>query len=216
MRDLVVLGTGGLGRETHEAAIAAGRKVVGFLDDNPASVGKRFHDLPVLGNAEWLRDHPNVEVSIAIGAPASRARVRARLDALGHRKFATIIDPRAAVGQRVTIGEGSIVLQSASLTTDIRVGRHVVINPGALIAHDDVLEDFVLVAPGAAVSGNVRVEMGADIGTNSAILQGLRIGAWSIIGGGAVVREDVPANTTVVGVPARVVKTRPNDWQSHL
>jgi acetyltransferase-like isoleucine patch superfamily enzyme len=45
------------------------------------------------------------------------------------------------------------------------------------------------------------------------VVQGLQIGAWSIVGAGAVVIDDVEANTTVAGCPARVIASRPAGWQ---
>jgi len=40
----------------------------------------------------------------------------------------------------------------------------------------------------------------------------LRVGEWSIVGAGAAVVKDVPPNVTVVGIPARVMRTRPEGW----
>lgn len=194
----------------------AALRIAGFLDGNAERHGHVVHGLPVLGGIEWLKAHPDAEVVVAVGSPAVRKRLVASIAALGHERFGRIVHPAAIVGRRVEIGSGSIVLQAASITTDARLGRHVVVNPGATIAHDCVVDDFVLVAPGANVSGAVRLGEGADVGTNAAILQTLAVGAWSVVGAGAVVREPVPPDVTVVGVPARVVRRRPNGWQTHL
>ena len=48
------------------------------------------------------------------------------------------------------------------------------------------------------------VKKGASIGTSSTILCGVTIGENAIVGAGSVVTKDVPANTIVAGVPARV------------
>ena len=53
----------------------------------------------------------------------------------------------------------------------------------------------------------VLVRRGAYIGANVTILQGVEIGASSIVGAGAVVTRSVPPSTVVAGVPARVIKT---------
>ena len=55
----------------------------------------------------------------------------------------------------------------------------------------------------AATSGR-RTTEGAFIGTGAVILPGVNVGAWSVVGAGAVVTLDVPARATVMGVPARV------------
>jgi acetyltransferase-like isoleucine patch superfamily enzyme len=98
------------------------------------------------------------------------------------------------------------------LTTDIRVGRFVLLNVATTLGHDTVAEDFVTLAPAANVSGNVHLGTGCDLGTNCSINQRLRVGEWSIVGAGAAVVKDVPPNVTVVGVPARVMRTRPEGW----
>lgn len=219
--EVAILGVGGLGREAHEALEAAiaggsGQRFAGFLDDDASRHAQSVHDAPVLGGSDWLRKEPGVHVCVAVGAPAVRARIVAGLQHQGHRRFASIVDPRAAIGRRVRVGEGAIVLQRASITTDVELGRHVVVNPGVTLAHDDRVEDHVTLAPGAAIAGRVLLREGCDVGINAAVFQGLEVGAWSIVGGGAVVRENVPRDTTVVGVPARVVKTRPRGWQTHL
>jgi acetyltransferase-like isoleucine patch superfamily enzyme len=54
----------------------------------------------------------------------------------------------------------------------------------------------------------VFVGLGADIGMNASILPGVRIGANSIVGAGAVVTQDVPEFAIVAGVPARILRSR--------
>jgi acetyltransferase-like isoleucine patch superfamily enzyme len=109
------------------------------------------------------------------------------------------------------------------------IGNHVWIGPHAYFdARNLLLDDYVGWGPGAKVLGSVhtgdpvdipiiatdlviepvRVGYGADIGTNATILPGVRIGANSIVGAGAVVTEDVPDYTIVAGVPARILRSR--------
>jgi acetyltransferase-like isoleucine patch superfamily enzyme len=64
------------------------------------------------------------------------------------------------------------------------------------------------VAPGAHISGAVHVEEGADVGTGASVIQGITVGAWSVVGAGAAVVRDVEPHTTVVGVPASVIERR--------
>jgi len=110
-----------------------------------------------------------------------------------------------------------------------RIGNHVWIGPQAYFdARALVLEDYVGWGPGVKVLGSVHtgtpvsdpiittgleikpvvVGFGADIGMNAAILPGVRIGANSIVGAGAVVTCDVPDYAIVAGVPARFIRDR--------
>ncbi|PIG99730.1 acetyltransferase [Deinococcus sp. UR1] len=215
---LAIIGTGGLARELHElvedinAAGLANWEIVGWLDGNAAMHGTAVHDLPVLGDIDWLRANPDVYVTVGIGAPPTRRRVVESARALGHTRFATLIHPTAIIGRRVEIGEGTVICANVTTTTDYRIGKHVLINIMATVAHDDDLHDFVTIAPSAVISGNVTIGEGTDLGTNATVNQGVEIGAWTIVGSGAVVTKSLPANCTAVGAPARPIKERQVGW----
>lgn len=217
MKRLAIYGTGGLAREVLELVKAVNRttptyEVVGWLDDNPTKVGTMIKGLPVLGAIEHVADAlAPFEAVIAIGNTVARRRIAKRLAALGVDS-PVLVAPTAWVGGDVELGPGTIVCAGSNLTTDVHLGHHVIVNLAVTIGHDAVLEDFVTVAPSVNISGNVTVGEGSDVGTGSATVQGVRIGAWSIIGAGAVVARDVPANVTAVGVPAKVIKERPAGW----
>ena len=218
VRRLVIIGTGGLARELHELVEdinGMGAKAwdfTGWLDSNSAMHGTRVHDLPVLGDIDWLRENPDVYVVVGIGAPPTRRRIVERVRENGHNLFATLIHPTAVIGRRVEIGEGTVICANVTTTSDYRIGRHVLINIMATVAHDDVLHDYVTVAPSAVISGNVTIGEGTDLGTNATVNQGIEIGAWSIIGSGAVITKSLPANCTAVGAPAKPIKERPEGW----
>ena len=74
------------------------------------------------------------------------------------------------------------------------------------------VDDYVTIAPGATLSGAVRVGEGADLGTRCTAIQGIAIGAWSVVGAGAVLTAAVAPNVTVVGIPAKIIKSRAAGW----
>lgn len=216
---LVIVGTGGLARELHELVEDMNSNsslerwdMIGWLDSNPETHGSYVHDCPVLGGLEWLRGHPDVEVVVGIGAPATRRKVVKAIEEMGHSSFATLIHPTAVIGRRVQIGKGSVICANVTTTTDYQIGRFVLVNIMATVAHDNVLHDFVTIAPSVVISGNVIIGEGVDVGTNATINQGIEIGEWTIIGSGTVITREIPANATAVGVPAKVIKERPEGW----
>jgi len=98
------------------------------------------------------------------------------------------------IGDRVTVKCG------VKLWNGLRVGHDVFIGPDASFCNDPF--------PRSKVYPESRpqtvIENGASIGANAVILPGLRIGRGAMIGAGAVVTRDVPANAVVCGNPARI------------
>lgn len=102
---------------------------------------------------------------------------------------------------------GIIKLKGAQVSLDeSQSGKHVHICQNAIVSHGCILGDYVTVAPGAILCGDVKVGAGTLIGAGAVVLHtGITIGDNAIVGAGAVVLEDVPSNVTVVGNPARAV-----------
>ena len=215
----MIIGAGGHGREMASLVVAhnaAGREphlnVRGFLTHNPEDHGKTVNDLPVLGPERWVLGRKDMLALIAVGDPRVRARLARELSAEGVR-FATLIHPSASLSDRVAVGEGTMVCAGAVITVEVRVGRHVIVNVGASVSHDAVLEDFVTLGPGVRIPGGVRVSAGAEFGTNSCTIPRVHVGRGAIVGAGAVVVRDVEENCVVVGVPARMLRKLPEqEW----
>lgn len=89
------------------------------------------------------------------------------------------------------------------------VGKHVIINLKCTIAHDDVIEDFVTVAPLVAISGNVTLKAGVEVGTGACIRQGVLMGEGSMLGMGSTLTSNTDPNTIFLGSPAKEFKPLP-------
>jgi serine O-acetyltransferase len=106
----------------------------------------------------------------------------------------------------------------AIITGQISIGDPVVVHAGIYLPHGQVVIDgLVVIEKGTIISpfvtiglraGNMQgptIEERVNIGTGAKIVGPVRVGARSQIGANAVVVHDVPAGTTAVGAPARVV-----------
>ena len=110
------------------------------------------------------------------------------------------IQKSAVVGRRCKISSHSFLCEGVTIEDDVFVGHGVMFinDPYPRATADGRLQteaDWVVVP--------TRVCRGASIGSGAAILCGVTIGERALVGAGAVVTRDVPADTTVAGVPAR-------------
>jgi sugar O-acyltransferase (sialic acid O-acetyltransferase NeuD family) len=115
----------------------------------------------------------------------------------------TAIHPTAFVAHDARIGAGTHVLANTTVCVEAQIGEQCIINTGATIDHECRIGNGVHVAPGVNIAGCVTIEDNAFVGIGASVIPRVRIGARAIVGAGAVVVEDVPADAVVVGVPAR-------------
>ena len=152
--------------------------------------------------------HPTalVEEGASIGAGSqiwhqAQGRTRARIGAR------CIVGKGAFVDFDVVIGDDSKLQNYACVYHGVTLGRGVFVGPHAVFTNDRrpraTDPTFAPLGDGDWEVGETSVGDGAAIGANSTILPGVTIGAWAMIGAGAVVTRDVPPYALVVGTPAR-------------
>ena len=212
--DVVIIGAGGAARDIFWIFDEINRvrrqwNVLGFIENEPARVNTKLCGVPVLGGDNWLQTHlkpSSVRLVCGIGAPRARRRIWDRFTRLGYR-FCTVIDPGVRMSRWVEIGPGTIIAAGNIITTNVKIGSQVLVNLNCAINHDVVVGDYCLISPGCRVCGAVMLEDGVDLGAGTTITQGKRVGAWSVVGAGAVVISDIPPNVIAVGAPCRTVKS---------
>jgi acetyltransferase-like isoleucine patch superfamily enzyme len=128
---------------------------------------------------------------------------------------------------------GSEIDESTAVFTPLHInyGKHTKIGKNVFINFDCVfldlggitIEDGVLIAPKVSllseghpvpsnerqslVPGRIHIKKNAWIGANATILPGVTVGENAVVAAGAVVSKDVPDNTIVGGIPAKIIKT---------
>lgn len=110
------------------------------------------------------------------------------------------------IGDHVEIGALNTVV--AGTMSPTRIGDHVKTDDHVHIAHNVTLGRCTLVTACAEISGSVDIGRDVWLGPQSSIMNGITIGDGALVGLGAVVTKSVPEGATMVGNPARVLRSR--------
>ncbi len=208
MKNLIIIGAGGVGRETAWIVEQINIKkktynILGFIDDNSTIWNTYINGYKVLGGIDYLiKSKTEVEVVIAI------ANYNVKKDIVRKLKnkrisYTNIIHPSLNIHNSVQIGEGNIIYEGAIISPNVSIGNHIIISPKSGIGHDSVIKDYVSILWNVSISGYDLIEEGVLLGSGSTIIQNKRIGYGVTVGAGAVVIRDIEDNKTVVGIPAK-------------
>ena len=208
MKHLLIVGAGGLARETYWLALEATGynkewDIKGFLDGDVRLDDKEYDKLPlpVLGNVNDYVIRPDDVFVCAIGAPRIRERICGILE-VREAKFVNVISSRARISQTAILGHGNIICGNVGISCDTMLGNHVFINAQSTMGHDSEVGDFSVISSHCNITGRVKVGRGTFWGSGSRALPGSKIGDYAYIGAGSVVLRKVKANTKVFGIPA--------------
>ncbi len=161
-------------------------------------------NLPVLSTIRDYRPEERDLFICAIGAPKAKLAACEMLQARGGR-FTNVIHPTVPIGPRSKVGLGVVITRSALVSVDVSLGDFVTVNCYASFGHDAVVENGCTINAHCDITGHAHLERGVLLGSHAAIMPGVRIGAFAVVGAGSVAFRDVKPGRTVIGVPAKVL-----------
>ncbi|MAO50396.1 MAG: hexapeptide transferase [Pusillimonas sp.] len=177
-----------------------------FFDNvNPDSYAlyNRFKILKTFEQAADYFKTKDVQFTLGLGHPKLREMMATKFADLGGR-LVSVVSNKAHIGSFETVvAEGCQIMQGVIITNNVHLGKGVLVNLNSTISHDSVIGDFTEIACNVTIPGRCKIGNRVFIGSNATINPDITIGDNVIIGAGAVVLKNIPANSTVAGNPAK-------------
>lgn len=206
---LAIFGSGGQGKEVKELADLDNAKnkkwneiiFVDDVQDEGFLMGiRKIH----LNTAIEEYGKESLEFAVALGEPSSKKKVFDLLKAKGLH-FTNVISPEATISPYAELGKGLIIKKDALISPEAQIGDNTTLQSFVAVGHGVIIGKHGQVATHSVIGGETKIGTCVYIGLNVPIKEKLYIGDNAVISAGSVVLKDVPADTTVMGNPARVI-----------
>ncbi|MBQ6310491.1 MAG: NeuD/PglB/VioB family sugar acetyltransferase [Bacteroidales bacterium] len=211
MKDIVIYGAGGFGREiacliNRVNSIKPEWNLLGFLDDGEP-VGTKNEYGEVLGNLDFINSYPHeISVVLAIGTPHILQKLA---NAITNPKvnYPNIVDPDVFFLDKnnISMGRGNVICAQCVVSCNVKMGDFNLFNIGAGIGHDTHLDNYNVIMPNVNISGGVVIGNCNLLGVKSTVLQYLKIGNRITIGANSLLIRNAKDDALYIGNPAKKV-----------
>lgn len=142
---------------------------------------------------------------LAVGSPAIREKIYEDIKEVPNVTFPNLVDPSVRQNSIYNIyGKGNIICAGSIITTNVFMGDFNHVNLNTTIGHDTSIKNFCTFSPGCNISGCVQIGNQCFFGTNSTVLENLKIIDNSIVGANALITKDLEKSGIYVGIPAKL------------
>ena len=209
MKNIIIIGAGGFGRECYAIALAciengADFIVKGFLDDNNEALNGYANYPKIIGKLSTYEIEENDAFVCAIGNPKTKEKCTNMILERGGG-FINLIHPKATTGLNCKMGKGCIMMPNTLIGQDVTVGDFVTFDGYSSVGHDVHISSYSHFSPFAFVAGGSRIGLRVMIQPGARVIIHRTIGDDVTIGVGSVVLRDLKPGITVFGNPAKQI-----------
>lgn len=207
MKNLVIIGARGFGREVYDLAmdiIETGKAdftIKGFLDDKSDALDGLGEYPPILDSVEHYEIQPDDVFICGLGEPKWRKIYTEKILEKGGR-FISLVSPLAIIRRNAHVGEGCIITHYSNISVDTHIGNHCAIL-GSGIGHDAKIGEYSVLSGRCSVNGFVEIGSEAYLACGVSVAPHKKIGDGAYCGMGSVVITNVKSGVKVFGNPAK-------------
>jgi sugar O-acyltransferase (sialic acid O-acetyltransferase NeuD family) len=210
MKDLIIIGARGFGREVFDFAqhclgYNESFAIKGFLDDKKDELDSFANYPPIISNVENYEIKENDVFIIGLGSVKWVKYYAGIIESKGG-EFLNLIHKNAVIRNNVKLGKGIIVGAGSLVSTDVIIGNFTQIMSYCIIGHDVVINEFCRLGDFVFLGGFTNVGSQTFLSVRATIMDRVKIGSNAVIGMGSVVLRNIPDSTTVFGNPAKRVE----------
>lgn len=205
---LIILGFGGHARSIADVALSIGFKSLIFIDEN-AKEGETFLGFKVL--RDLPDDIPDNWLFMPAAGDNQKRQNQVQFIHSAQKSIATIISKSATIGYGAKLSAGCFVAHHAHIGPMSSIGRACIINTGAIIEHECVVDDFAHLSVNSVLLGRSTLGKFVFLGAGTTVINGISISDQVTIGAGGVVVKSIYKSGVYVGIPAKLITSLPID-----
>nr|WP_144921576.1 acetyltransferase [Paenibacillus bovis] len=191
-KPVIIIGNGGHAGVLTEILLQQKRTIIGFTA--PEKQENQF-GIKYLGSDEVINTFNNqkIELVLGIGAVDVSETRSIKFKEFKEKRFdfATVIHKSSIISPSAILGEGVHVMAGSVIQSFVNITDNTIINTSSSIDHDSYIGKHSHVAPGATISGGVKVGQLTHIGAGAIIIQNIQIGSHVMIRAGSLVKQHV-------------------------
>ncbi len=207
MKQLLIIGAGGLGREVYCWAkqskdYQTKYEIKGFLDKSNTPLDKFDYPVSILGDEDEYKIQKEDVFVCAIGNLSIRKNVVEKMENRG-AVFINIIHSSCVFGESVELGVGNIFAPFCLISCDTKIQNHNIFNGYVFLGHDVSVGSYNQIDAYSFCGGNAQIKDGCNLFPHSIVTPSVKIMEQSKIGAGSLMLRNARPNTTYFGLPAK-------------
>lgn len=206
MKNLIIIGAGGMGRTLYSNALESrgfGEKFVikGFIDDNLDALNGFPNYPPLIGT---IKDYVPQENDVFVSSIGGADRRPCMEDIISRGgEFMELIHQTARIYTNAKLGKGNFIGAYTVIGNDAEVGDYNMIQSYTVIGHDAKIGNWNRIDTHVTCVGGIIIEDEVNIHTSAVISHHVKVESGAHVGALSFVIRKVKAGTTVMGNPAK-------------